>query len=89
MPGDQSFKRLGTEGQGLMLVHTSTWDSMSTVQRSRRAGEKRTPEAQGKEPRSRRDCAAISKTIGKRNKAEQGATRLGKPKVDCHLSTAV
>lgn len=80
MSGDQSFARLGAEGKGLMPGHTSTWASRRTVQRSWGAGEKRTPEAQGREPRSRRGWATILKTTGKKgNKVKQGATRLGEP----------
>lgn len=80
MSGDQSFARPGAEGQGLMPGHTSTWASRRTVQRSWGAGEKRTPEAQGREPRLRRGWATILKTTEKKgNKVKQGATRLGEP----------
>lgn len=88
--GDQSFARPGAEGQGLMPGHTSTWASRRTVQRSCGAGEKRTPEAQGWEPRLRRGWATILKTTEKKRiRPSKEPPGWVNPKVDGDLAKVV
>lgn len=84
-PGSQEIKAsrgLEAEGQDLRLSDAGVRGSL----RSRVAGEKHMLEAQERELRSRRNLQQFQRPQKEKNKAQQGATRLGKSKVTVDLS---